>query len=115
MLFTRVRERPHIAWARGVSSRLVSTIVSPSREGTTSSVSVQASSPFGPFTVTVWPSIVTWTPLGTATGFLPIRDISIDPADHFAAHVGLTGRGVGHDALGRRQDRDPEAVLHRLQ
>src|SRR5665213_1017968 len=94
MLFTRVRERPHMAWARVVSSRLESTMVSPSRVGTTSSVRVQASWPLGPLTVTVWPSIVTWTPLGTSMGFLPIRDISVDPADHFAAHVRLTGGEV---------------------
>src|SRR3954466_13114961 len=103
MLFTSVRDRPHIDWARVLSSRLASTIASPSRVGTTSSMSVQASSPFGPFTVTVCPSIVTWTPLGIAMGFLPIRDILVDPDEHFAAHVRFTSGGVRHDALGRRQ------------
>src|SRR5512139_3792090 len=109
MLFTRVRERPHIACARGLSSRLASTMVCPSWDGMISSARVQASWPLGPFTVTVCPAIVTWTPAGIATGFLPIRDILVDPADDFAAHVRLTGGRVGHDALGRRQDRDPEA------
>ena len=37
-----------------------------------------------PFTVTVWPSMVTVTPAGTATAFFPIRDILVDPAEDFA-------------------------------
>jgi hypothetical protein len=35
----------------------------------------------GPFTDTVWPSIVTSTPAGIAMGFLPIRDI-VQPPHH---------------------------------
>src|SRR4051794_15586932 len=115
MLATSVRDRPHIACARVVSLRLVSSSSPPSCLTSISSATVQASWPLGPFTVTVWPSRVTVTPEGMATAFFPIRDISVDPAEHFAAHVGVARRGVRHDALGRRQDRDPEAVLHRLQ
>src|SRR5947207_9921042 len=36
-------------------------------------------SPLGPFTVTVVPSAVTFTPLGTLTGILPILDIVRSP------------------------------------
>src|SRR3989442_8350097 len=102
MLFTRVRERPHMARARVESSRGVSAISPFSCVTAISSATVQASSPLGPFTLTVWPSRVTVTPAGTEMVFLPIRDISIHPAEHFAADVGVTGGVVGHDALGRR-------------
>src|SRR5262245_25578918 len=115
MLFTRVRERPHMACARVVSTRLESSSSCPSWRTSISSATVQASWPLGPFTVTVWPSRVTVTPAGTATDFFPIRDISVDPAEHFAAHVRVPRGRVRHDALRRRQNRDPEAVLHRLQ
>ena len=37
------------------------------------------SSPFGPLTVTVWPSTLTSTPDGTVIGALPIRDILRPP------------------------------------
>src|SRR3569623_3480694 len=115
MLPSRLRDRPHMAWARWPSSRFDSSRSKPSCFTSISSATVQASWPLGPFTVTVWPSIVTVTPLGIAIGFFPIRDISVDPAEHFAAHVGVARRGVRHDALRRRQDRDPETVLHGLQ
>src|SRR5665213_3380277 len=32
-------------------------------------------------------------------------------ADNFAADIGIAGGMVGHHAFGRRQDRDPEAVI----
>src|SRR3954454_23154772 len=115
MLFTSVRERPHIAWARLPSPRLASNSSWPSWRTSISSATVQESWPLGPFTVTVWPSRVTVTPLGMATAFFPIRDILVDPAEDFAAHVRVPRGRVRHDALRRRQDRDPEAVLHRLQ
>src|SRR3954467_9136786 len=115
MFATSVRDRPHIACARVVSWRLESVSSPPSCLTSISSATVQASSPLGPFTVTVWPSRVTVTPEGIATAFFPIRDISVDPAEDFAAHVRVTRGGVRHDALGRRQNRDPETVLHRLQ
>src|SRR6478752_2524958 len=115
MLATRVRERPHIACARWPSVRLESVSSPPSCFTSISSATVQESWPLGPFTVTVWPSRVTVTPAGTATAFFPIRDISVDPAEDFAAHVRVTRGRVRHDALRRRQDRDAEAVLHGLQ
>src|SRR3954451_5945170 len=107
MLATSVRDRPHMACARVESTRLVRTRSWPSWRTSISSATVQASWPLGPFTVTVWPSRVTVTPAGTAIAFFPIRDISIDPAEHFTAHVLIACGRVGHDALGRRQDRDP--------
>src|SRR5690606_10063590 len=115
MLSTRVRDRPHMARARWVSARGLSDSSSPSCLTSISSATVQVRSPLGPFTETVWPSSVSVTPFGIAMVFLPIRDISVDPAEDFAAHLGLAGRGVRHDALGRGEDRDAEAVLDRLQ
>src|SRR5689334_22963006 len=115
MLFTRVRDMPHIALERWLSLRGVTLSWPLSSAMATSSTKVQASWPLGPFTVTVWPSTVTLTPDGTATGFFPIRDILVDPAEDFAADIRFAGGGVRHHALGRGKDRDAEAVLHRLQ
>src|SRR5687767_6969081 len=115
MLFTRVRDRPHMAWALGVSWRMPIVSWSPSWAMVTSSGKVQASWPLVPFTVTVWPSMLTVTPFGMGTAFFPIRDILVDPAEDFAADVGVARGVVRHDALGRGQDGDPEAILDRLQ
>src|SRR5215217_258752 len=115
MFATRVRERPHIERERWLSARMVSESSPPSCLISISSAMVQASWPLGPFTVTVWPSMVTVTPEGTATVFFPIRLISVHPAKDFAADVGVASSGVRHHATGRRQDRDAQAVLHRLQ
>src|SRR5579859_3438677 len=115
MLATRVRERPHIALARLDSSRGAKASSPFSWRMWISSTTVQASSPLGPFTVTVWPSRVRVTPDGMAIAFFPMRDISVHLTEDFAADVGDAGGGVGHHALGRRQNRDAQAVLHRLE
>src|SRR5262245_40917138 len=115
MLFTKVRDRPHMARARVESSRGVKVSSPFSWAMAISSTTVQVSWPLGPLTVTVWPSRVAVTPCGMATAFLPIRDILVDPKQDFAADIGVAGGGVGHDALGRRQHRDAQAVLDRLQ
>src|SRR5665213_1488498 len=115
MLFTRVRERPHMARARVLSSRGVKVSSPFSCLTTISSVTVQASSPLGPVTETVWPSRPTVTPAGMEIACLPIRDISIHPAENFAADIGVSGGGVAHHAFGRGEDRDAQAVLDRLQ
>src|SRR5438132_1615337 len=74
-------------------------------------------SPLGPFTVTVVPSAVTFTPLGTLTGILPILDIVRSPRlpDHgqeLAAGARLPRLAVGHQPLRRRQDRHAQAVAN---
>src|SRR5438552_5085950 len=115
MLFASVRDSPHMARARVESSRGLSESAPSSWRTSISSATVQASWPLGPCTVTVWPSRVTVTPAGIAMGFLPIRDISVHPAEDFAADVGVARGVVGHHALGRRQDRDAQAVLDRLE
>src|SRR5258708_7567294 len=84
----------------------------------TSETRVTCSSPFGPFTFTVLPSTVAVTPVGSATGFLPIRDImrSLEHlAENFAAHVLLAGMGVGHHALRRGDDRHAKTLAMGLE
>src|SRR5580698_7987985 len=67
------------------------------------------SSPFGPLTCTLRPSMVTSTPLGTVTGNRPIRDIAgslPDVGEDFPTHAFPLGLLVGHQASGCRDDRD---------
>src|SRR3990167_4245308 len=98
MLFTRVRDRPHIPRARVESLRGESVSSAPSSVISISSETVQERFPLGPFTATVWPSMVTVTPEGIATIFFPIRLISVHPAEDFAADVSVAGGGVRHHA-----------------
>src|SRR5262245_62808033 len=64
----------------------------------------------------VWPATLAVTPVGIATGLLPMRDIARAPAlehraDDFAAHVLVACGVIGHHALGRGHDGDAEAVV----
>ena len=66
-------DAPHMARARLVSAR-GSTLTSPlSTVAATSPCSTSESAPFGPFTLTTWPSTLAVTPAGMATGFFPTR------------------------------------------
>ncbi len=94
-----------MARARVLSSRGAKTSSPFSWVMTISSLTDHESSPFGPFTATVWPSMVIWTPAGMAMGFLPMRDMSVHPAEDFAAHIGVARRSVGHHALEQAVDR----------
>ena len=73
--------------------------------------------PFGPFTVTCAPSIVTSTPLGTVIGCFPMRDMMATPlpdlAQDLAADLALARFPVGQQTLVGGQDRDPHAAEHR--
>src|SRR4029079_8983079 len=69
--------------------------------------------PSGPFTWMFCASTLNSTPLGSATGFLAIRDISASSghdAENLAADAGVARLAVGHHAVRGREDRDPEAV-----
>src|SRR5262249_37392039 len=71
--------------------------------------------PFGPLTVTASLPTLHSTSFGRAIGFFATRDMSISPesgdgADDFAADALLARLRVGHDAGGRRDDRDAEAT-----
>src|SRR3712207_5179080 len=115
---------PHFARAVLDSSRGLTATAPFSRATDTSSGTTNDSSPFVPFIFTIWPSTLAVTPDGTATGFLPTRDIFESPwfcadasaledlAEHFAAHVLLPGLVIGHHALRRRENGDAEAVSH---
>src|SRR6202035_2557863 len=85
----------------------------------TSSGTTKRNSPFWPLILTDWPSTAAVTPLGTAIGFLPTRDMMLslskrseDGAQHLAAHMALARLMVGHDTERRRQDRHAEPVRH---
>src|ERR671914_5397 len=115
MLLINARVRP--CRARAVFSSLgrPTVTVPSSRRTSIGSTTVCDSSPLGPLTVTLWPSIFTSTPLGTGIGRRPIRDIlcsppSPDVGEDFPAHAALAGLLVGHEAGRRRDDRDAEAA-----
>src|SRR5215470_13732319 len=114
MLRTRLRVVPHIMRACLVSrTGLTQTLLSSSFTSTSPESGI-ASSPSLPFALISPAASETVTPLGTATGFLPTRDIALSsehPAEHFAADIGRARLVVRHDAPRRRQDRDAETVV----
>src|SRR2546423_15353808 len=114
MLATSVRVRPCSALCCASSDGRFTTTDPSSSARAMSSCSERLISPLGPFTVILCPSICAVTPVGSATGFLPIRDIwrSLpDDREHFAAHAGGAGFAVRHEALRRAENRHAEAVL----
>src|SRR5688500_18989848 len=70
--------------------------------------------PFGPLAEIVCPEVVIVTPLGTAMGAFPMRDIVNlflpNAAHELAAHAGLAGGAVGHHAVAGGDDEDAQAV-----
>src|SRR3569623_1342590 len=78
--------------------------------------SERLSSPLGPLTVMFEPSSVTVTPFGIGTGFFPIRDICgaplPDQREQLAAGARLPRLPVGHEPLGRTENRHAEPVAH---
>src|SRR5438552_4328499 len=116
MLATRVRESPCSSLARRSSlGRTTATVPSSARSARMGSASVCDSSPLGPFTRTVWPSMVRSTPAGTGIGLRPMRDIVSslplpDVGEDFPAHPSLAGLPVGQQPLRRRDDRDAQAT-----
>src|SRR5690349_20054 len=81
-----------------------------------SGCSLRESSPLGPFTVIAGPFTVTVTPLGTGTGFFPIRDIVLgslpDEGEELATGVRAPRLGIGHEPTRRAENRHPETVPH---
>src|SRR4030088_1517151 len=116
-----------MARARLVSARGSTLTSFFSTLASTSPCSTSESAPLGPFTLTTWPSTLAVTPEGMATGFFPTRDMVIDPgslirwsglkhrAEDLSADIVVARVVIGHDALGRRQDRDPQPVVHARQ
>src|ERR1700712_2723035 len=114
MLLTRVRVSP---WrdleSRWSSGRGAARVPSSSLEMAIGSTTEWDRVPLGPLTVTVRPSIVTSTPVGTGIGSLPIRDMRCDPlpdvGEDFPAHLLLGGLPVGQQTGRGRDDGDAEA------
>src|SRR5450755_2979173 len=107
-----------MAAARSMSLRGVRVTPSAPTLASISGTNMTFSSPFGPFTLTVLPSTEAVTPFGSATGFLPIRDImrSLEHlAEDFAAHILFPGMGVGHHALRRGDDRHTKTLAMGLE
>src|SRR5256885_9943971 len=74
---------------------------------------VRESWPFGPFTFTVWPSILMSTPLGTTTGSRPILLIPLPHVRQNLATEALALRlAAGHEAGRGRDDGDAETAEH---
>src|SRR5687767_9112789 len=112
MFCSRARVRPCRARLAFSSSLRFTTSVPSSRAMLTFGWKVRTSSPLGPFTRTVCPSIFTSTPWGTVTGRRPIRLISPDVGEDFPAQTLLLGVPPGHDTGRGRDDRDAEAAKH---
>src|ERR1700754_4610044 len=117
MIMLLIRDRVRPCSARTVLSSFgrPTTTVPSSSFTSIGSATVCESSPFGPFTATERPSILTSTPPGTEMGRRPIRDIfwtlpSPDVGEDFPAHAALAGLLVGHQAGRRRDDRDAETA-----
>src|SRR5215831_11113710 len=115
MLFTSERVRPCSERFSRSSSGRSTRRVSPSWRTTMAPGTGRDSWPFGPFTVTAPPAMVTSTPLGTVIGALPMRltgASSPHVAEDFAAHAALARLTVGHEPLAGRQDGHPEPAEH---
>src|SRR5882724_7081052 len=125
MLLTNARVVPQRVRARLVSLFGFTQTLPSSRVVRISLLTTSLSVPSLPLAVTVWPAMSTLTPLGTGTGFLPIRDISHPnyansrrleyAAENFTADIGGARLVVRHDATRRRQDGDAETVVNTRQ
>src|SRR5262245_59505445 len=114
MLEIMVRDMPQQERASFDSSRGLTATLPLSSLASTCSTSTNLSSPLGPLTEIFCPERLTVTPVGTETGFLPMRDIvqsSEYRADHFAAHILGACFRIRHDAFRRRKYGDAEAVI----
>src|ERR1044071_2944058 len=115
MLATSARIVPCIAPASAFAALKVS--VSPDCSMLTVGPNRRDSEPSGPLTEISPPAIVTSTLAGSLIGLLPIRDISLgspsgNDAKHFAADPGGARLAIGHHAVRRRYDGDPQPVHH---
>src|SRR3954452_19143091 len=119
MLFTNDRVRPWSErFSRSSSGRSTNTFVSSRRTVITLGTS-RESVPFGPFTVTVSPTMVMSTPDGTAMGVLPIRLMTVlslpgspHVAKDFAAHVAPARLTVAHQPRAGGEDGHTETTEH---
>src|SRR5690606_19830919 len=115
MLLTSARSVPDMALASRDSLAGSNLSVPSSLATLTKPFSGWLSVPNGPFTVICSALKDASTPLGSAMGILPTRDILHSlryVANHFATDTGCACFTVGHHALRRRHDRHAQAVHH---
>src|SRR6516165_7225261 len=117
MLAISVRDKPCSARTLPSSLGRVTRRTLSSLTTAIGSATVRSREPFGPLTLTAWPSMATSTPLGMGMGRRPMRDIVFLPSlpdvgEDFPAHTLLLGLLVGHQAARRRDDRDAEPAEH---
>src|SRR6516165_1499310 len=117
MLAISVRDKPCSARTLPSSLGRVTRRTLSSLTTAIGSATVRLREPFGPLTLTAWPSMATSTPLGMGMGRRPMRDIVVLPSlpdvgEDFPAHTVLLGLLVGHQAARRRDDRDAEPAEH---
>src|SRR5262245_37565209 len=120
MLLMMARVRPCSArWCLASLARSMVTSL-PSVFTVMPSLRPNVSSPLGPFTCTLLPSVFSSTFAGISIGNFPILDMvlnlllqhakSINITQHFAAYFHLAGFLVGHDALAGGEDGDAKPV-----
>src|SRR4030095_7550338 len=116
MLAMSDRVRPCSARCRSSSEGRSTVTVPFSTLTCMSGCSFRETSPLGPFTVIAGPLTVTVTPLGTGTGFRPIRDIVVcslpDEGEELATGVRAPRLGIRHEPVRRAQDRHAQAIPH---
>src|SRR3954453_8508218 len=120
MLLTRVRVRPWRAFESRSSSGRRTTSWPSSCSMTMGSTTVWDSVPFGPFTVTSLPLMLTSTPDGTGIGSLPMRDMLSslplpDVGEDFPTYALLLALLVGAQPRRGGDDRHPEPTEHARQ
>src|SRR5687768_15901111 len=121
MFATKVRVRPcSDLLTRSSSGRVTCSSPFSPRATLIGSATRCSSAPFGPRTLTSWPSTVTSTPDGIGTGSLPMRDTSLTSSfrdsphvrEDFAAHAVVVCLPVGKQTLRRRDNGNAEPAQH---
>src|SRR5450631_726408 len=111
---TSARSVPCSALASAFAA--LNTSVSPDFSTLTVCPKLRDSVPKGPLIEISPVPMVTSTLGGTLTGLLPMRDMSGLPsgndAQHFATDTGGARLAIGHDAVRRRDNGDPQPVHH---
>src|SRR5882724_1111329 len=114
MLATSARMVPDMASAWLELPSALHTSCSPSFSTATLGSAARAMVPSGPL-IEIWPAAtLTSTPLGSAIGYLAMRDMGVRSSGHdaedFAADAVGARLAVGHHAARGRQDRHAEAI-----
>src|SRR5688572_13861804 len=112
---TSARMVPDIALAWLELPSALNTTASPLFSTATFGLAASATVPSGPFTEIWSEAMFTSTPLGSATGYLAMRDILLSlshNAENFAADAVGARLAIGHDAARGGENRHAQAVHH---